>query len=173
MSSNDKKPKLRTPEERRSLLKDMKRIAKQKAKETIEEADDTEPDTSDCEGYDGYPYDKRPKEDLVDTLMEMCEKKNEESEDSSGSDEDEKDSKHKKVRVVSSNVVIDEKGKQGMIDIISTNMVIAEKYRDKLARKMVDTTSLNDRCFYRKLRNHLATMCESLEAFLIIMDDFN
>lgn len=67
---------------------------------------------------------------------------------------------------------ISDEDKEEIIDDIDGLLIKSERYRDKLARRIVDTICVNDKHFYKKLRELMDTMNMHMATLKLLLDSF-
>lgn len=146
---NDEEPELKIK---------MKKLEK-KAKAIESEEDSSEPDTSDFEMDCSEVVDKRDDEKLKERkrvakmMTEMYDPANAEHQ-------------------LKCKISMSDEDMEEIMSDIDGLLAKSEHYRDKLARRIVDSSSSSDRHFYKKLRNMMETMNVHIATLKILLDEF-
>lgn len=154
---SETKPK-KNDEETELKIK-MKKLEK-KAKAIESEEDSSEPDTSDFEMEEGSEdVDKQDEEKLKERkrvakmMTEMYDPANAEHQ-------------------LKCKISMSDEDMEEIMSDIDRLLAKSEHYRDKLARRIVDSASSSDRHFYKKLRNMMETMNVHIATLKILLDEF-
>lgn len=162
--SSETKPK-KNEKDNSELKAKMKKLEK-KTKRIEPEEDSSEPDTSDFE-IEGKPEIASDIEDVSKQDDEKLKERNRVAKMMTEIYDPEKAEEQLKCKIS-----IGEDDKERIMNGVDALLTKSERYRDKLARRMVDTISVNDRHFYKKLRSLMDTMNEYIATLKILVDEF-
>lgn len=157
--SSETKPK-KNDEETELKIK-MKKLEK-RAKAIDSEEDSSEPDTSDFEMEDGSESGSE-----VDRQDEKLEERKRVAKMMTEMYDPENAEHRLKCKISMSDADMEE-----IMSDIDELLAKSEHYRDKLARRIVDSGSASDRHFYKKVRSLMETMNVHIATLKILLDDF-